>query len=86
MDDFLRSGDDDFINEVIGQLRKKYSFKKVSTTDFTFLGLHIFQNEDCEIFVENFASKMEIFDYVKQENTNMLNKSENTQIRKLQDN
>ena len=84
VDDFLTSGNSEFQKDIISKLRKKYAFGDISHTDFTFTGLHIFQNHDHEIYVdqEDFASKMEIFEYTRQDNDNILKKEENSQIRR----
>ena len=56
----------------------------MSSKKFTFTGLNITQNDNFEIFVdqEDFVSKMDIFDYEKQDSENILNKIENRQIRR----
>ena len=46
VDDFLSSGSGDFQKDVIIPLREKYLFGKISSGDFTFTGLHIFQNKE----------------------------------------
>ena len=70
VDDFLNSGNDEFEKDIILPLRQKYSFGKISHQDFTFTGLHLTQNKNYEIFVDqnDFAAKMDLYDYRKQEN------------------
>ena len=84
VDDFLSSGDEDFKRDIMLPLRNKYSFGKISSKHFTFTGLNIFQNENYEIFVdqEDFISKMNVFEFEKQNSENTLNKYENTKVRK----
>ena len=84
VDDSLTSGNYEFQTNIIAKLRKKYAFGKINHTDFNFTGLHIVQNNNYEIFVDqkNFASKMDIFDYERQDNETILKKHENSQIRR----
>ena len=79
VDDSLSGGNYDFIEDIIKPLRQKYNFGQVSKGSFSFTGLNIHQNRDFEIFVEqrDFIKKMNIYDYKKEENGHILDKSEN---------
>ena len=65
VDDILSSGDESFNNDIISPLRKKYNFGTVNEKDFFFTGLHIYQNENHEIFLDQnqYIENMNVFKY-----------------------
>ena len=84
VDDILSAGDDVFKREVVSKMREKYIFGSVTTRNFEYTGMHIHQNDDFEIFIDQkeYAKKMDIFEYRKQNLENILEKDENRKIRK----
>ena len=84
VDDFLSAGNEDFQKDIMLKLRKIYTFGKVSKGDFIFTGLHIYQNEEKEIFVDqiNFIDSLPTFDFKKQDPGNILDRMENKLVRK----
>ena len=71
VDDFLSPGSEVFIKDVFQQLSKIYSFGKVIQNKFTYTGLHVDQDEDKDIYVdqEEFIENIPVFEYDKQYNT-----------------
>ena len=86
VDDFLTSGSDIFKEEVILKLREKYTFGKISSTNFVFTGLNIRQNEKNEIFVNqaDFVKKLEVHEFKRQDPETILKKDENRLVRQIQ--
>ena len=60
VDDFLSSGTSIFQEEIMIPLQEKYSFGKSSKKDFIYTGIHFFQNEEMDIFIdqEDFLKKI----------------------------
>ena len=56
----------------------------MSRGDFIFTGIHISQNEEKEIFLDqnNYIQSLQIFNYKYQDSDNILNREENKLIRK----
>ena len=84
MDDFLTSGNDDFFKDIVLNLRKVYKFGKISRNQFVFTGIHLKQNEQKEIFINqyHYVDQMENFKFQSQTLSTILQREENRLVRK----
>ena len=82
VDDYLTAGTHFFKEEVVDCLRQKYVFGKVSKRDFTFTGIHIFQNDKMEIFLDHrkYINNLPMFDYENKSPDCSLDKMENKKV------
>ena len=84
VDDVLSSGNDTFNEDIIRALRQKYNFRTVNDKDFIFTGLHISQNEDFEIFLDQdeYINQMELFHYPNENPDKLLSRDATRCLRK----
>ena len=84
VDDMLSCGSSLFEKDIMINLRKKYTFGKISTNNFEYTGIFIFQNDKKEIFLNQnaFSKNMPLFSYTNQHCDNLLGKKENRYIRR----
>ena len=84
VDDMLSCGSSLFEKDIMINLRKKYTFGKISKNNFEYTGIFIFQNDKKEIFLNQnaFSKNMPLFSYTNQHCDNLLGKKENRYIRR----
>ena len=84
VDDILSCGTEIFQEQVMSQLRQKYCFGKVNRENFEYTGIHIYQNQEKEIFLDqdSFVNSLETFKYQNQHYDNVLSRTENKYLRR----
>ena len=85
VDDVLSSGSHEF-KPIMEKLRTKYKFGKVEQTEFVYTGIHIQQNEEKEIFVQqnDFVDNLIENEFSVEEHDQLLEKNDNRMVRKTQ--
>ena len=68
------------------KLRNKYKFGKVEQTEFVYTGIHIQQNEEKEIFVQqnDFVDNLIENEFSGEDHDQLLEKNDNRMVRKTQ--
>ena len=84
VDDFLAAGSEVFHKNIISPMLNKFSFGKISETEFKYTGISVYQNNHKTIFIDQnqFIKNLPIFQYRRQDCENILEKDENTLLRK----
>ena len=84
VDDLLSCGTKLFNEQIISNLRKQFTFGRITNTNFEYTGIRIFQNEKKEIFLDqdSFVEKMEFYNFTHQHYDNILGRKENKFVRR----
>ena len=84
VDDYLSAGTSVFQKEIIDKLRKKYIFGTISHHNFYFTGIHIVQDENMQIMIDQnkFLSGIETFNIPRKDPDMFLNREENRTLRR----
>ena len=78
-------GTSTFEQDIVNSMLKKFCFGKISTNEFTYMGISISHNSESKAISINqnqFISDLPIHSYSKQDANKVLNKNENNLIRK----